>query len=113
MHDAAYQSTRGTLNEWRARLDTYRTISHRINISLYTNLARQAAKVSSVSISNSTVDICSIPENVTEGVHSSIIKLENLTITGVIPSAFKGKLESPHPPLSKNKRIKLQKVKAW
>jgi hypothetical protein len=58
-------------------------------------------------------DICSIPENVTQGVLSSIIKLENLTITGVIPSAFKGKLESPHPPLSKHKRIKFQKVKAW
>jgi hypothetical protein len=54
-------------------------------------------------------DICSIPETVTQGVHSSIIKLENLTITGVIPSAFKGELESPHPPLSKQKRIKFYK----
>jgi hypothetical protein len=33
---------------------------------------------------------------------SSIIRLEYLTFIGVIPHAFKGKLESPHPPLSRN-----------
>jgi hypothetical protein len=30
--------------------------------------------------------------------------LEDLTFTGVILHAFKGKLESPHPPLSLNSR---------
>jgi hypothetical protein len=56
-------------------------------------------------------DICSALENITQGVHSSIIKLENLTIIGVIPSAFKGRLESPHPPFTKHKRIKFKKIK--
>jgi hypothetical protein len=37
---------------------------------------------------------------VSQGVSSSIIELDDLNFTGVIPHAFKGKLGSPHPPLS-------------
>jgi hypothetical protein len=60
--EATHQCTRETLSNWRIRTNTYRTHPHGINISLDTNLPRQATEVSCISIKGRTINVRSVPE---------------------------------------------------